>query len=60
MLAPWKKSYDKPRQYIEKQTHYSADKGLYSQGYGLPSGHLSCENWTLMKAEQQKIDSFEL
>ena len=25
---------------IEKQRHYSADKGLYSQGYGLPSGHI--------------------
>ena len=24
---------------VEKQTHYSADKGLYSQGYGLTSGH---------------------
>ena len=25
---------------VEKQRHYSADKGLYSQGYGLPSGHI--------------------
>ena len=25
---------------VEKQRHYSADKGPYSQGYGLPSGHL--------------------
>ena len=24
---------------VEKQTHYSADKGLHCQGYGLPSGH---------------------
>ena len=24
---------------VEKQRHYSADKGLYSQGYGLSSGH---------------------
>ena len=31
----------KSRQYVvEKQRHYSADKGLYSQGYGLPSGHI--------------------
>ena len=28
-LAPWKKSYNKPRQHIEKQTHF-ADKGPYS------------------------------
>ena len=33
-LAPWKKSYDQPRQHIKKQRHYFADKGLSSQGYG--------------------------
>ena len=27
-LAPWKKSYDKARQYTKKQRHYFADKGL--------------------------------
>ena len=25
-LAPWKNSYDQPRQHIEKQRHYFADK----------------------------------
>ena len=25
---------------LEKERHYLADKGLYSQGYGLPSGHM--------------------
>ena len=30
-LAPWKKSYDKPRQHIKKQKHYFANRGLYSQ-----------------------------
>ena len=29
-LAPWKKSYDKLRQHIEKQRHYFANKGLSS------------------------------
>ena len=29
----------KPRQCVEKQRRYSADKGPYSKGYGLPSGH---------------------
>ena len=24
---------------VEKKSHYSADKSLYSQVYGLPSGH---------------------
>ena len=33
-------SYDKPRHCFERQWHYSADKGLYSQGYGLPNGHI--------------------
>ena len=27
MLAPWKESYDKPRQRITKQRHYFVDKG---------------------------------
>ena len=29
-LAPWKESYDKPRQLIRKQRHYFADKCLSS------------------------------
>ena len=40
MLAPWKKSYDKPREHIKKQRHYFADKGLYSQSYGFFSSHV--------------------
>ena len=39
-LAPWKKSYDQPRQHIQKQRHYFANKGLSSQGYGFSSGHV--------------------
>ena len=35
MFASWQESYDKPRQHAEKQRHYSADKSLYSQVYGL-------------------------
>ena len=27
LLAPWKKSYDKPRQHIKNQRHYFANKG---------------------------------
>ena len=33
-LAPWKKSYDQPRQHIKKQKHYFANKGPSSQSYG--------------------------
>ena len=39
-LAPWKKSYDKPRQHIKKQRHCFANKGPSSQGYGFSSGHV--------------------
>ena len=34
LLAPWKESYDKPRQHIKKQRHHFADKGPSSQSYG--------------------------
>jgi len=40
MLAPWKKSYDQPRQHIKKQRHHFADKGLSSQSYGFSSNHV--------------------
>ena len=36
MIASWQESFDKPRQCVEKQRHPSADKGPYSQVYGLP------------------------
>ena len=53
MLAPWKKSYDQPRQHIKKQRHYLANKRLSCQSYGFSSGHvwmweLDCEeSWVL-------------
>ena len=33
-LAPWRKSYDQPRQHIQKLRHYVANKGPSSQSYG--------------------------
>ena len=39
-LTPWKKSYDQPRQHIEKQRHYFVNKGLSSQGYGFSNSHV--------------------
>ena len=39
-LAPWKKSYDQPRQHIKKQRHYFANKGPSSQGYGFSRSHI--------------------
>ena len=58
MFASWQESYYKPRQCSEKQKHYSVDKCPYSQGCGLPSGHVQL--WTVKKAECQGIDAFEL
>ena len=52
MLAPWKKSYDQPRQHIKKQRHHFANKDLCSQSYGFSSSHVWMweldykENWT--------------
>ena len=40
MLAPWKKSYNQPRQHIKKQRHYFVNKGLSSQGCGFSSSHV--------------------
>ena len=40
MFDPWKKSYDKFRQHIKKQTDYFANNGLYSQSYGFSSSHV--------------------
>ena len=59
-LAPWKKSYDQPRQHIKKQRHYFANKGPYSQSYGFSIVMYGCESWTIKKAEGQRIDAFEL
>ena len=60
MLAPWKKSYDQPREHIKKQRHYFVNKGLSSQGHGFSSSHVWVwdldhkEGWAL------RIDTFEL
>ena len=40
MLAPWKKSYDQPKQHIKKQRHYFANKDPFSQSYSFSSSHV--------------------
>ena len=49
-LALKKKSYDQPRQHIENQRHYFANKDLCSQSYG----------WTIKKVKCQRTDVLEL
>jgi len=66
MLAPWKKSYDQPRQYIKKQRHFFANKGPFSQSYGFSSGHVcmwevdykdswALKNWCFWTMVSEKI-----
>ena len=57
MLAPWKKSYDQPRQHIKKQKHSFAKKGPSMVFLVVMYG---CESWTIKKAERRRIDAFEL
>ena len=40
MLAPWKKSYDQPRQHIKNQRRYFTDKRPYGQSYAFSSHHI--------------------
>ena len=40
MPAPWKESFDKPRQCIKKQRYYFDAKSLYTQSYGFSSSHV--------------------
>ena len=53
-------SYDKHRQHIKNQRHYFANSGPCSQSYDFPVVMHGCENWTIKKAEGQRIDAFEL
>ena len=52
-LAPWKKSYDKPREDIIKQRHHIGNKVLSSQSYVFSSNHVQIwelghkERWAL-------------
>ena len=60
MLAPWKKSYDQPRQHIKKQRHYVPAKVCLVKAMVFPVVMYGCESWTIKKAEHQRIDAFEL
>ena len=60
MLAPWKKSFEQPKQHIKKQRHYFVNKSPSGQSYGFPVVMYECERWTVKKAECRRIDAFEL
>ena len=60
MLTPWKESYDQPRQHIKKQRHYFITRVRLVKAMVFPVVMYGCESWTIKKAEQQRIDAFEL
>ena len=39
-LAPWKESYEQPRQHIKKQRRYFANQGPSSQSFGFSTSHV--------------------
>ena len=58
--ASWQESHDKPRQYVEKQRHNSANKGPYNQGMVFSVVTDGFKSRTVKKAEHQRIDALEL
>ena len=58
-LAPWKESYDKPRQCIKKQRYHFANKVHLVQAMVFPVVMYKCERWTIKKPEHQRIDDSE-
>ena len=60
MLAPWKKSYDQPRQHIKKQRRYLPTRVCLVMAMVFPVVMYGCESWTVKKDECRRIDAFEL
>ena len=58
-LAPWKKSYDKPRQHTKKQRQYLT-KVYLVKAIVFTVVMYGCKSWTIKKAEHRRIDAFEL
>ena len=56
-VAPWKKSYDQPRQHIKKQRDIILlTKVRLVKAMVFPVLMYGCESWTVKKAECQRID----
>ena len=61
MLAPWKKSYDQPRQHVKKSRDITLlTKVRLVKAMVFPVVMYGCESWTIKKAEHRRIDAFEL
>ena len=75
-FAPWKRSYDQPRQHIKKQRQNFTNTGLSGQSYGFSIGHVwmweldykeswALKNWcfwtvVLEKTLESPLDSKEI
>ena len=59
-LAPWKKSYDQPRQHIKSRDITLLTKVHPVKAMVFPVVMYGCESWTIKKAECQRIDTSEL
>ena len=51
MLAPWKNSYDQPRQHVKKQRHDLLNKIYIVKAMVLPVVIYEYKSWTIKKAE---------
>ena len=60
MVAPLKKSYDQPRQHIEKQRFTLLTKAHLVKAMVFPVVMCGCESWTIKKAQHWRIEAFEL
>ena len=60
MLAPWKKSYDQPRQVLKSRDITLPVKVHLVKAMDFPVVRYGCESWTVKKAERGRIDAFEL
>ena len=60
MFAPWKKSYDQPRQQIKTRDITLPTKVHLVKAMVFPVVTYGCESWTIKKAEHQRTDAFEL
>ena len=58
--TPWKESLDQPRQHIQKQRHYFANKVHLVKAMVFPVVMYGCESWTVKKADHWRIYAFEL
>ena len=60
MFDIWKKNCDQPRQHIQKQRYYYANKDHLVKAMVFPVVMYGCKSWTIKKAEHGRTDVFEL